>query len=418
MSLKEIIFKMNNISLRIIIVCLIITSCMSCSNTSNNLKNIENYAYDSLLQKGIDQGFPGIILAIQKGNENPWIGATGYANIEKQKLMLKNDRFHLASVTKIFTSVAILKLIDDGKLKIDDKAITFLDSSLVNPIPFINEITIGQLLDHSSGIYSFNNDMEYIETLIGEKAFDNVNWSTNQLLALAYGNRVEPQGKPGSGHYYADTNLILQSLIIENISGMSFREFINERILKPLKLENTGFYSDRINNSRVELTSTVQGYLKRSKDLDEFITMHPSFIEVSPGIINTSIAGEKIDAGAGMVSTANDLLLFGEALYNGNLLSPESLNWLLSIGDGIENEGLNSRRQGIVSVRNKPYGVLFTSLGDGPGGMNTMLAYHPKTKSIVIAFTNIFGNFDEHDFFMDDLMPLILKEQIAPTNVN
>ncbi len=68
-------------------------------------------------------------------------------------------------------------------------------------------------------------------------------------------------------------------------------------------------------------------------------------------------------------------------------------------------------RQGIVSVRNKSYGVLFTSLGDGSGGMNTLLAYHPKSESIVIAFTNIFGNWDEHDFFMDDIIPLIIKQK-------
>ena len=365
--------------------------------------------YDSLLQNGIDRGYPGIILAIQIGDEKPWIGSAGLSNIEAQKPMLKNNRFHLASVTKIFTSVAVLKLIDEGKLNIDDKVINFLDTSLVNPIPFINEITIGQLLDHSSGVYSFNNDMEYIETLIGDKAFDKVTWSSKEFLALTYGDRVEPQGKPGSGHYYADTNLILLSLIIENISGISFRAFINKSILKPLKLKDTGFFSDQVNNSMFELTSTVQGYLKRSEDLDEFITMHPSFIEVQSGLMNTTIAGERIDGGAEMVSTAKDLLLFGEALYKGNLLSSESLNWLLSIGNGIENEALNSKRQGVVSVRNKPYGVLFTSLGDGPGGMNTMLAYHPNSKSIVIAFTNIFGNFDEHDFFMDGLMPLILE---------
>lgn len=400
---------MNYINKWIIIGCLIIPSCISCSNAPKEVENINHLTYDSLLQNGIDRGYPGIILAIQKGDEKPWIGSAGLSNIETQKPMFKNNRFHLASVTKIFTSVAVLKLIDEGKLNIDDKVINFLDTSLVNPIPFINEITIGQLLDHSSGIYSFNNDMEYIETLIGDKAFDKVTWSSKEFLALAYGDRVEPQGKPGSGHYYADTNLILLSLIIENISGTSFRAFINKSILKPLKLKDTGFFSDRVNNSMFELTSTVQGYLKRSEDLDEFITMHPSFIEVSSGLMNTTIAGERIDGGAGMVSTAKDLLLFGEALYKGNLLSSESLNWLLSIGNGIENEALNSKRQGVVSVRNKPYGVLFTSLGDGPGGMNTMLAYHPNSKSIVIAFTNIFGNFDEHDFFMDGLMPLILE---------
>ncbi len=400
---------MNYNATWIIIVCLIISSCTSSSNNQNEEENLKNRKYEVLLQKGLDRGFPGMIIAIQKGNEKFWIGAAGLSNIEKQKPMLKNDRFHLASVTKIFTSVAILKLIDEGKLKIDDKAINYLDTSIVNPIPFIDEITISQLLDHSSGIYSFNNDMEYIETLIGSRAFDNISWSSKQLLSLTYETRVKPQGKAGTGHYYADANLILQGLVIENISGISFREFINKNFLIPLKLENTGFYSDRINKSTVDITSTVQGYLKQSKELNEFITMHPSFIEVSSGLLNTTIAGEKTDAAAGIVSTAHDLLLFAHALYKGNLLTTESLNWLLSIGNGIENEGLNSMRQGIVSVRNKSYGVLFTSLGDGPGGMNTMLAYHPKSESIVIAFTNIFGNWDEHDFFMDDILPLIVE---------
>lgn len=401
---------MNQKNIWLIIGSLIIYYCISCSNNPNN----DNQKYDALLHKGLDRGFPGIILAIQKGDEKSWIGAAGFSNIEKQKPMLKNDRFHLASVTKIFTSVAILKLIDEGKLKIDDKAISYLDTSIVNPIPFINEITISQLLDHSSGIYSFNNDMEYIETLIGSRAFDKVSWSSKQLLSLTYSSRVEPQGKPGTGHYYADTNLILLSLIIENISGMPFREFIKENFFIPLKLENTGFYSDRINKSTVDITSTVQGYLKLSQELEDFITMNTSFVEVSPGLLNTTIAGEKIDASAGIVSTADDLLLFAHALYKGHLLTTESLNWLLSIGNGIENEELNSMRQGIVSVRNKSYGVLFTSLGDGPGGMNTMLAYHPQSESIVIAFTNIFGNWDEHDFFMDDIVPIIIKQQMVP----
>ena len=110
-----------------------------------------------------------------------------------------------------------------------------------------------------------------------------------------------------------------------------------------------------------------------------------------------------------MVSTAEDLMTFGKELYKGNLISTQSLNWLLSIGNEIDKEEINTKRQGIVTVRNKPYGVLYTSLGDGGGGMNTVLAYHPKSKTIVIAFVNIFGNFDEHDFFMDEIIPSVLE---------
>jgi len=318
-------------------------SCSSPSSYDQLTSTPHSDKYGDILQKGIDRGFPGIILAVKKTNEDLWVGASGVSNIEQHKLMLSNDRFHLASITKIFTAVAVLKLIDEGKLELKNKAINYLDSSLVNPIPYIDKIEIGQLLDHSSGIYSFNNDMEYIETLIGDRAFEEVKWSPEQLIALAYGERVEPQGEPGSGHYYGDTNYILLGLIIEKISGRPFRRFIKENILDPLALKNTGFYSATVNKTNVELSSTVQGYLKRSEDLDGFITIHPSFKEVSAGLVNTSLAGEKIDAGAGMVSTAKDLMKFGTALYSGSLLSSQSLNWLLSIGENIEKEEINTK---------------------------------------------------------------------------
>jgi len=375
--------------------------------TSCSKNNELHKKYQSELKKGIDQGYPGMILSIEKDGDI-WIGSEGLSNIENQIKMLSNDRFHLASVTKIFTAVAILRLIDRGKLKLNDKAIDYLDSSLVNPIPYIEDIKIAQLLDHSSGIYSFNNDMVYLESLIGKKAFEDIKWSNEQYVSLAYGDRVEPLGKPGSGNYYGDTNYILLGLIIEHVSGKPFRQFIKESILNPLKLNNTGFYSSIINDSNVELPATIQGYLKSSEDLEAFITLHPNFKKTSNGLINTTSAGEKIDASAGIVSTASDLMTFGIALYKGDLISENSLNWLLSIGQGIEKENIETKRQGIISVRNKPYGVLYTSLGDGAGGMNTMLAYHPKSESIIVAYTNIFGNFDEHDYFMDTIIPSLI----------
>ncbi|MEQ8523173.1 hypothetical protein [Gracilimonas sp.] len=112
-----------------------------------------------------------------------------------------------------------------------------------------------------------------------------------------------------------------------------------------------------------------------------------------------------------MVSTAADLLKLGEAVYFDDFLTEESKNWLLSIGDNIQNEDPGTVRQGIVTVHHKPYGVLYTSLGDGPGGINSMLAFHPESEILVVAFTNVFGNFDEHDFFMDELVQSVVNRK-------
>ncbi|MEX1261899.1 MAG: serine hydrolase domain-containing protein [Balneolaceae bacterium] len=367
-----------------------------------------NNEYQEILEQGIENGYPGIIVGIQHDNKT-WTGGEGLANIEEQIPMNAHDRFHIASVTKLFTSVAVLKLIDENKLSLQSSVDTLLANSLIGEIPNIHDIKVHHLLDHSSGIYSFNNDPRYFNTYFGSNTLEDTSWTPEQLVALAYTNEAEPQGKPGSEHYYSDTNTILLSLIIEQISGNSFRRHIKNSILDPLELNNTGYYSPTTNTSSIEVSPTVQGYLKESEIIKSLVDLSQNFERVSDSLYNTTEAVEQIDASAGMVSTVADLLKFGEAVYLDDFLSEESKNWLISIGNGIENDEPETVRQGIVTVHNKPYGVLYTSLGDGPGGINSMLAFHPKSDIIVFAFTNVFGNFNEHDFFLDELMPSVIS---------
>lgn len=363
----------------------------------------------SVLDAGISAGYPGIIVGYKSPDSNAQIMAKGYSNLEQQIEMSQQERFHLASVTKLYTAIATLQLVDLEKLSLDDTVDALLNDPVIDSIPNTNKIKVRHLLDHSSGIYSFNNDMAYLETLLGTKVDQDIRWTPQDLLLLAKASRVQPLGEPGEGHFYSDANYVLLGLIIEEISGLRFRQYIDRHILQPLDLKNTGFYGDDTNAQELSVKPTVEGYLQRSEALDNFIELAPAFSEVQEGLVNTSTAGERIDASAGMVGTIEDLLTLGEALYFGHLLSEKSLNFLLSIGDGIEQQPLDTKRQGIVSVRHKPYGVLFSSLGDGGGGMNTMLAYHPKTKTIVAAFTNVFGNFNEHDYFINQVTPALLE---------
>lgn len=379
-------------------------------NTSYGQSKSDN-KYSSILEEGIAKGYPGLIVGIQKNNASRWIGSVGYSNLESRIKMSSNETFHLASVTKLFTAIATLQLVDRKKLSLSSKVIDLLDDPAVKSIPNINEISVSQLLDHSSGIYSFNNDMEYIETLLGSRVKDSIRWTSRDLLLLVSEQRVEPQGAPGSGHYYSDANYVLLGLLIEKISGKALRRYIRDHILEPLKLKNTGFYDTVTDKIKTTIKPSTNGYLKTSEILNSFIRLDSSFKEVEPGLVNTSTAAERIDASAGMVGTVGDLLILGNALYMEELLSPNSLEWLLSIGNEIEKDPIDTKRQGIVTVRNTAYGVLFTSLGDGGGGMNTMLAFHPSSNTLVVAFTNVFGNFNEHDFFINELIPAILTSK-------
>ena len=388
-------------------------SCDKTKNEENQLDPAVSKAYSDILKMGLDREFPGIILGIQCADDPIWIGAGGISSLEDNTEMRSDDRFHIASVTKLFTSIVTLQLIDDKYFKFNTLAIKHLDTAMVNSIPNIEKITIGQLLDHSSGIYSFNNDLDYLNTLIGSQANSNIRWTNDELLKLASGERVNPEGVPGSGHYYSDANPILLAEIVANVTGKSFREVVYEKIIKPLALQNTGFYEERIDPEHFGMNTTVQGYMVRSEVIDDFIELHPSFNEIlldSITLLNTTKAAEKTDSAAGIVSTAEDLVRVGQALYKEDLVSQESLSWLYGIGEGLENEEIHSTRQGIVTARNKSYGILYTSLGDGPAGINTMLAYHPESETIIVSYTNVFGYFYEHDFFIDEIVPKILEQ--------
>jgi D-alanyl-D-alanine carboxypeptidase len=130
--------------------------------------------------------------------------------------MRVEDAFHIASINKTFTAVAVLRLVDEHKLSLSATLKQCLGEAVAQ-IPNAEKITVAQLLDHSSGIYATNNDMDYLTTVIGPKADPARVWTPAELIALASKDRSKPSGEPGQGHYYADTNYILLGMIVEGV---------------------------------------------------------------------------------------------------------------------------------------------------------------------------------------------------------
>ena len=248
------------------------------------------------------------------------------------------------------------------------------------------------MLDHSSGIYGFNNDEDYLDVWLGKKYDPDKKWSSEELIGFSRTGRRKPFGEPGTGNYYSDTNYVLLRLIIEKRSGTSLRSFVKKKIIKPLSLSNTGYYGMMDDEDAAALTTTVRGYLKRSELLDSVITLDKRFKSAGDSLVNTTSAVERLDGPSGMVSSAEDLLIFGRALYSGKLLSKKSLKWVLAPADkvGMEN---GSSRQGVIKFHRESFGILFSSNGDGPAGINITLGYHPNSDTVVVGFTNIFGLF-------------------------
>lgn len=366
-------------------------------------------ALSGLLRKGVQRGYPGIAMLIQSASGTVRSAAAGYSDLENRTPMRVDDPFHMASINKTFTGVAVLRLVDEGKLSLDSSLANLLGEA-VSRIPYADRITVAQLLDHSSGIYPTNNDMDYLNTVLGPKADPRRVWRPEEMIALADKARRKPAGAPGEGHFYSDTNYVLLGMIVERASGRPFKKYVTETVLEPLGMRATYFYSDYLGVGAKSPSKTVQGYLLATDELRSAIDINAMFRPV-PGekraggtLLNTTLAAERVDAAGGLVTTLPDLLKFASALFNGRLLSPKTQKFMMSSGDGMESQPMGKKRIWALQAIRKPYGVLVYKEGDGPGGVNTLMAYRPATGGIYLGFTNSFGYFNEVDFMMDDVI--------------
>ena len=366
---------------------------------------------DQALAGTLKRGWPGVGVLIETGGGRVRIATAGLANIETRAPMTPATGFHMCSINKTFTAVAILRLVDQGKLSLDRKVISILGQPAVKRIPNIADITVAQLLDHSSGIYPTNNDPAYIKTLVGSDAFSGRVWTPEEMVELATLPENKPTAKPGDGHHYSDTNYILLGMIVASVSGESLKTHIARTILEPLGMGVTYFYSDVLTGKRTTPATVANGYIKLTKDLAGAVVFNPGFKSPEPGWLNTSAAAERIDAASGLITTLVDLHKFASALFRGKLLSPTSQAFLTSVKGELAGAEVGKQKTRTLQGEVTPFGPVLFKEGDGPGGFNTLMAYHPSSDTIFIGFTNEFGNFDEVDTLMMNVMSTTIPSQ-------
>jgi len=232
-----------------------------------NLESIaEKYSSDSLLN--------GSIL-IAKGDEIIYQGSFGFKNFERKEMSTLSTLFPIASLTKQFTSTAILLLQENKKLKINDKICEYIE------VPeSMKDIPIKNLMNHTSGIPDYwQND------IYNQK--DSIYNFLNQKDTLQF--------TPNTKHRYCNSGYFLLGEIIESVSGKSYGGFLSEKIFKPLGMKNT-FVNDGITTDR------AIGYDENWNQNDYLMTT----------------------ADGGLMSTVEDIYLWDKALFENKLLSVES----------------------------------------------------------------------------------------------
>jgi CubicO group peptidase (beta-lactamase class C family) len=263
-----------------------------------NAQDFDQAKMDSLFSRiESNQQSMGSISIFKDGKE-VYANAIGYADVEKEVKAGPETKYRIGSISKTFTSVIILQLAEEGKLPLE----TTLDKYYPS-MPNASKITIEQLLRHRSGLFNFINDPAYLKWMESPK-------SENDLLEIFKTNGTVFE--PGEKFEYSNTNYVLLSFIIEKIEEKTFAEVFDERITQGLKLTNT-YYGGKIGQKSNEGNSY-------------------NFLDGWKLATETNMS---IPMGAGaIVSTPSDLNMFFHLLFQGEVISRESLDQMTTLIDG------------------------------------------------------------------------------------
>ena len=293
--------------------------CFSQSSAYSNLINYYNR----------DKNFNGVALVATNGNID-YLTGIGLSSRQSGTTINSKSKFKIASITKTFTAVMILQLMEAGKIKLNATIGSYLSNYAGEAK---DKTTIENLITYSSGIPN-------CESYIGDDIYSRPTTEDSFIIKYCSGKL---EAAPGTKFNYDNGDYIILGKIIEKITGKSFLQNLNEKILQPLGMTNTStLYSKDIVSGLVQ-SYTIDDSLKL------FNADKPYYIE------------NFFSAGA-MYSTAEDLLKFDQGIFTYKLLKKETLDLMLKPHPALDNVGLG------FWTANK-YGALNTKFAYRPGGI-------------------------------------------------
>ena len=262
---------------------------------SQNFDKVKLDNYFKALEK--NNKFMGSV-AVSKNGKLIYSKSIGYADLENKIKATEKTKYRIGSITKSFTAILILKAIENKKLDINETIDRWFPT-----ITNSKKITIKQLLTHRSGIHNFTNNVDYLQ------------WNTQSKTEKEMIEIIKKGGsdfQPSTRAAYSNSNFVLLTFILERIFNTSYSELVQTYIVKPIRLTNTYVFG-KINTANNESKSyNYLGFWKEESETNFTVPL-----------------------GAGAItSTPTDLIKFANALFNGQLLSPESLKIMKTIKEG------------------------------------------------------------------------------------
>jgi D-alanyl-D-alanine carboxypeptidase len=314
-----------------------------------------------------NQKFMGGVAVMQNGAllYTRTIGASDIATVKKSD---DQTKYRIGSITKTFTTVIVMKAVDEGKLSLDETIDKYYPG-----IPNARKITIRHLLSHRSGIHNFTSDSAYQTWFTREH-------SRSEMIDII--TKAGSDFEPGTKASYSNSAFVLLSCLLENIYKMPYAKLVETYITKPLGLRNT-YIGSKINTSSGEANSyKYHGDWKLEPETDMSIPL-----------------------GAGsVVSTPTDLVLFAEALFNGKLVSNTQLEEMKTLKDGF----------GLGLIRFPFYGNFSFGHTGGIDGFTSVFSYDPDNK-IAYALVSNGSNYNNNNISIAVLSAVYNKPYEIPS---
>ena len=351
------------LTLKFVLISLLILSFSNCEQKETSL-NSEVKQYAKFISDMKSKGFATGNILVYENGEIVFQSSDGLRSIDPIDSLTLNSQFRLASVSKQFTGVAIMKLKQAGNLDYDQKVNTILTD-----FPHDN-ITIKHLLHHTSGIADY---IEIIkENFVSQNLTKRYILGNNEILDIFYDTNPKLNFQPGEEFEYSNTGYLVLASIVEKISKQHFRDFLKENIFEPLGMSRTTLYNYQEGNDP-NMPNRVFGYRKTESEKG---------YELNDYHVVNDVRGD-----GGIYSTLNDLYKWNMALVNYKVLPKEYLDEAWSWGTLNNGEKITYGFGWFLFLedKTKPKTVFHSG---GWVGFSTYLFNEIETKSGYIVLTN------------------------------
>ncbi|MFJ6758960.1 MULTISPECIES: serine hydrolase domain-containing protein [unclassified Streptomyces] len=305
---------------------------------------------DAIRKVQTEAKVPGVIVALSAPGKGEYVRSFGIADKATGAPMTPGLNMRIGSETKTFTVTALLELVDEGKVGLDDPIGKYIEG-----VPNGDRITLRQLAEMRSGLFNYSEDEGFFKALTSDPRRP---FTPQELLAYSFKHPV--LFEPGAKFYYCNTNLILLGLVVEKVSGIPLAEYIDREVVKPAGLGHTLFPTGA-----------------------EFPKPH------AHGYTDQTATGKTADAtdwnpswgwaAGAMISDLTDLRSWAKTLATGTLLTPATQAERLKVIDALPGTGYGL---GIFNVQG------WIGHNGSLPGYQSLTVYLPQAQATLVVLLN------------------------------